>query len=119
MSVVRKRRVTDRLVAFARTLRANGIPVGPGAVVAGPIRVGSDAAVSANSLVLRDVPERAVVLGVPARVISYEGSFTQIYYRDMAQDPQRRRALADPGTNAGTNAGPDTGKDTGTHGALP
>jgi len=68
--------------------------VGPGAVLAGPIHVGDDAAVSANSVVLRDVPARGVVLGVPARVVSYKGSFAQIYYRGMAEDPDRRAALA-------------------------
>jgi serine O-acetyltransferase len=68
--------------------------VGPGAVVAGPIKVGADAAVSANSVVLRDVPPRGVVLGVPARVVSYKGSFAQVYYRGMEEDPERRAALA-------------------------
>jgi serine O-acetyltransferase len=67
--------------------------VGPGAVIAGPIKVGADAAVGANSVVLRDVPPRGVVLGVPARVVSQKGSFTQIYYRGMDQDPERRAAL--------------------------
>jgi serine O-acetyltransferase len=68
--------------------------VGPGAVVAGPIRVGNDAAVSANSLVVRDVPARAVVLGVPARVVSYDGSFAQIYYRGLDADLERTSALS-------------------------
>jgi serine O-acetyltransferase len=66
--------------------------VGPGAVIAGPINVGSDAAVGANSVVLRDVPPRGVVLGVPSRVVSQKGSFTQIYYRGMDDDPERRAA---------------------------
>ncbi len=71
--------------------------VGPGAVVAGPVTLGADVAVSANSLLLRDVPPRAVVLGVPARVISYDGSFGQIYYRGMGADPERDAALATEG----------------------
>lgn len=70
--------------------------VGPGAVIAGPIQVGSDASVGANSVLLRDVPPRGVVLGVPARLLSHKGSFTQIYYRGMAQDPDRILALEDP-----------------------
>jgi serine O-acetyltransferase len=68
--------------------------VGPGAVIAGPINVGSDAAVGANSVVLRDVPPRGVVLGVPSRLVSHKGSFTQIYYRGMNDDPERREAIA-------------------------
>ncbi len=80
--------------------------VGPGAVVAGAIHIGADAAVSANSLVMRDVPPRAVVLGVPARVISYEGSFAQVYYRGMDTDPERVAALA-AGPEGETGPSPD------------
>ncbi len=67
--------------------------VGPGAVIAGPINVGSDAAVGANSVLLRDVPPRGVVLGVPSRLVSHKGSFTQIFYRGMLEDPERREAM--------------------------
>ncbi len=48
--------------------------VGPGAVITGELNVGSGAVIAANSLVTSDVPENAVVIGVPARVISYTGS---------------------------------------------
>ena len=68
--------------------------VGPGAVVAGGLDIGSDAAVGANSVVLRDVPACGVVLGVPARVISYAGSFTKVHYRDSAVDGARSAAMA-------------------------
>lgn len=77
--------------------------VGPGAVIAGPIQVGSDASIGANSVILRDVPPRGVVLGVPARLLSRKGSFTQIYYRGMADDPDRILALEEPATE--TDAG--------------
>lgn len=40
------------------------------AVLAGPVTVGSYAQVGANSVVLSDVPECAVVFGVPARKIA-------------------------------------------------
>jgi serine O-acetyltransferase len=48
--------------------------VGPKATIGGKIRVGSGAVIGANSLVVSNVPENAVVLGVPARVLSYGGS---------------------------------------------
>jgi serine O-acetyltransferase len=58
-----------------------GVPVigdnvylGPNAVVSGPISVGSNAAVGANCVVTKDVPDNAVVAGVPGRIISNEGS---------------------------------------------
>ncbi len=69
--------------------------VGPGAVVAGAITVGDDAAVGANSLVVRDVPPRGVVLGVPARLVSRNGSFAQVMYRGMDSDQARKVALAE------------------------
>jgi serine O-acetyltransferase len=68
--------------------------VGPGAVIAGDVTVGDDAAVSAISLVVRDVPARGVVLGVPARLVSRRGSFAQIIYRGMDTDGARSVALA-------------------------
>ena len=72
----------------------NRVWVGPGAVVAGGVAIGNDASVGANSLVLRDVPQRGVVLGVPARMVSTHGSFTQIRYREMDNDDERKASLA-------------------------
>jgi serine O-acetyltransferase len=48
--------------------------VGPHAVITGGVRVGNDSVVGANSLVVADVPEKGVVVGVPAKVLSYSGS---------------------------------------------
>ncbi len=67
--------------------------VGPGAVVAGAVTLGDDAAVGANSLVVRDVPPRGVVVGVPARLVSRRGSFPQVMYRGMDNDQERKVAL--------------------------
>ncbi len=68
--------------------------VGPGAVVAGEVTVGDDAAVGAISLVVRDVPPRGVVVGVPARLVSRRGSFASVMYRGMETDDDRNAALA-------------------------
>jgi serine O-acetyltransferase len=76
--------------------------VGPGAVIAGNVTVGDDAAVGAISLVVRDVPPRGVVVGVPARLVSRWGSFAQISYRGMDIDDERNVALAaDPEAGPG------------------
>lgn len=48
--------------------------VGPNAVITGRARIGSGAVVGANSLVATDIPDNAVAIGVPAKVISYAGS---------------------------------------------
>jgi serine O-acetyltransferase len=69
--------------------------VGPGAVIAGELTVGDDAVVGANSLLVRDVPPLGVVLGVPARLVSRQGSFAQILYREMSNDDKRKLALAE------------------------
>jgi serine O-acetyltransferase len=42
--------------------------VGSGAQVLGPITVGAGARVGANSVVLQDVPARATVVGIPAKI---------------------------------------------------
>jgi serine O-acetyltransferase len=67
--------------------------VGPNAVVAGPVTIGDDAAIAANSVPLRDVPARGVVMGVPARLVSERGSFNQVAYRGMDDDPDRIASL--------------------------
>jgi serine O-acetyltransferase len=55
----------------------------------GGVRVGSDVAVGANAVILEDVPDRAVVVGNPAKVINYAGSedFISIKKRDDRNVP--------------------------------
>ena len=45
-----------------------------GAPVIGGIHVGAEAAIGANAVVTRDVPERGVVGGIPAKLLSDQGS---------------------------------------------
>jgi len=45
----------------------DGVVLGSGAQVLGPITVGKRARVGANSVVTRDVPEGATMIGIPAR----------------------------------------------------
>lgn len=44
------------------------------AKITGGISIGDDAVVGISTVVTKDVPEKAVVVGVPAKVISFEGS---------------------------------------------
>ena len=45
----------------------NNVVIGAGAKVLGPIYIGSNSKVGANSVVLKDVPEGATAVGIPAK----------------------------------------------------
>jgi serine O-acetyltransferase len=45
------------------------VNIGTGAKIVGPVRIGANASVGANAVVVRDVPADATAVGVPARVI--------------------------------------------------
>ncbi len=47
----------------------DNVSVGVGAVIVGPVKVGSRAIIGANSVVTRDVPENMIVSGIPAVVL--------------------------------------------------
>lgn len=51
----------------------NNVVLFAGAKVIGKVRIGNNAVVGANAVVTKDVPDGAVVAGVPAKVISYKG----------------------------------------------
>src|SRR5688500_12505754 len=48
---------------------ANGVVVGAGAKILGPITIGEGARVGSNAVVVKDVPPGATVIGIPARVV--------------------------------------------------
>ena len=50
-----------------------GADVGTGAIVLPGCRIGRSAVVGAGAVVTKDVPDCAIVVGVPARVIRYRG----------------------------------------------
>jgi serine O-acetyltransferase len=45
------------------------VTVGAGAKILGKVRIGAGADIGANAVVLSDVPEGALVVGIPARVV--------------------------------------------------
>ena len=71
----------------------NRVFIGAHSVVIGDVAIGDDAMICAGSMVNRPIPARAVVLGNPARVISYEGSFDYVLYDGMESDSARRVSL--------------------------
>ena len=48
----------------------NNVVVGSGAQVLGPVVVGKNAKIGANAVVTKDVPENAVMIGIPAKNIN-------------------------------------------------
>lgn len=48
----------------------NNIIVGAGAKILGPVIIGNNVRVGANSVVTKDIPDNSVVVGVPGRIIS-------------------------------------------------
>lgn len=48
--------------------------IGPGAKLIGRINIGNDVAIGANSVVINDVPDNAVVVGIPGKVVSFGGA---------------------------------------------
>lgn len=52
----------------------NYVYIGAGAKIIGKITIGDNAAIGANAVVTKDVPENAVVVGVPAKIINYNSS---------------------------------------------
>jgi serine O-acetyltransferase len=55
--------------------------LGPGAKLFGPITVGHDVAIGANAVVMKDLPNHVVAVGIPAKVISEKGSRELVLYR--------------------------------------
>ncbi|MEO9131076.1 MAG: serine O-acetyltransferase EpsC [Sphingomonas sp.] len=55
----------------------DGAIIGSGAQVLGPITVGKASRIGANAVVTRDVPEGAVMVGIPARATMVEGGQKQ------------------------------------------
>lgn len=44
--------------------------IGPGSRIAGPIKIGRNVVIAANSLVTSNIPDNCVVAGVPAKIVS-------------------------------------------------
>lgn len=78
-------------VTIGRTNRGKnaGVPtigdnvyIGPGAKIIGKIAVGDNVAIGANCVVTKDIPNNAVVAGIPGRVLSSEGSEGYVMFTD-------------------------------------
>lgn len=48
--------------------------IAPGAKIFGKVTIGNDVAIGANAVVIKDLPDNAVAVGIPARIINYNSS---------------------------------------------
>lgn len=51
----------------------NNVTVGSGAKILGPFKIGDNAKIAANAVVLEEVPPDATAVGVPARIVRVKG----------------------------------------------
>jgi serine O-acetyltransferase len=63
----------------------NGVTIGAGARVLGPVTIGAGAQIGANSVVVKDVPAGAIATGIPASVRFPHGH--EDPYEAMFKDP--------------------------------
>jgi serine O-acetyltransferase len=68
--------------------------IGPGACLFGAIEIGDDVAVGANAVVTQSLPDRAVAVGIPARIVSRKGSFEYVNYLGLASDAARAASFS-------------------------
>jgi len=65
----------------------DGVVIGAGAILLGPIEVGEEARVGAGSVVVKSVPPHATVVGVPGRVIQKGFSTQELLEHADLPDP--------------------------------
>ena len=66
----------------------NDVVNGSGAQIIGPIKVGNNSRIAANAVVVKDVPENATMVGIPAKAVKLEnkGSFRPYGVDDKVKD---------------------------------
>lgn len=67
-------RSKQRPEKFVKTKVKNGASVGAGAVLLAGVTVGSSAMIGAGSVVTKSVPDNAIAVGNPARIVGYVGT---------------------------------------------
>ena len=70
--------ISNRGIRKGCPVLGDNVFIGPGAKIIGNIKIGDNVAIGANCVVTKDIPDNAVVIGVPGRVISFKGSIDYI-----------------------------------------
>ena len=64
------------------SILGNNIYIGPGAKIIGAVKIGNNVAIGVNCVVTKDIPDNSVVVGIPGKVISQNGSVGYINKTD-------------------------------------
>lgn len=67
----------------ARPIIGNNVYIGAGAKVIGGCTIGNNVVIGAGAVVTKDVPDNAVVAGVPAKILNYKGKDYLRYYQPI------------------------------------
>ncbi|OUD14035.1 serine O-acetyltransferase [Thioflexithrix psekupsensis] len=63
----------------------NDVVVGAGAKVLGPITVANGARIGSNAVVVKDVPEGATMVGIPAKIVSVDQDYRRHHQQSVEQ----------------------------------
>jgi serine O-acetyltransferase len=67
------------------------VVIGAGAKVLGPVHIGANTRIGANSVVLNDIPPNSIVVGIPGKVVfRVEGERRIALDKEFMPDPQGR-----------------------------
>jgi serine O-acetyltransferase len=101
----------------------NNVVVGAGAKVLGPVKIGDNTRIGANSVVISEIPSNSVVVGIPGKVVfRVEGDKRIELDREFMPDPQaiairslldRMNQLEEKVDKLPQPCEEDNGKDTG------
>lgn len=69
----------------------NNVVIGTGAKVLGPVRIGDNTRIGANSVVVHDIPSNSVVVGIPGKIVfRVEGDRKIALDKEFMPDPEGR-----------------------------
>lgn len=63
--------IARRLVSFGPVIIGSNVWLGDNVVIIGPVKIGNGVVIGANSVVTKDIPDRVVATGAPAKVLKY------------------------------------------------
>jgi len=60
----------------------NRVYIGPGAIIQGPVIIDDDVIIAPNSVVNKSIPSKAIVAGIPAKIIGWSDKLDYNIFAD-------------------------------------